>query len=201
VIFERFHVPGLSQYSYIVGQGGDVAVIPGAYNIGAGPNLSTWAAWVLPYDRPILLIGDVHTDIDAARRSLIRVGLDTTVGSLRGGTSAWLESGRPQAHVPQISVLDLQQSLREGNINLLDVRSPAEWQTGHILSAVPIPGGTLPRRLRAVPTSGPLHVICGSGYRSSVAISVLLRAGYTEVTNVAGGMNAWRKQHLPESAT
>jgi hydroxyacylglutathione hydrolase len=83
------------------------AHIPGSFNIGAGPNLSMWAAWVLPYDRPILLIGDANTDMDAARRSLIRVGLDTAVGSLRGSIGAWLESGGDQGHVPQVSVHEL----------------------------------------------------------------------------------------------
>jgi hydroxyacylglutathione hydrolase len=91
------------------------AHIPGSINIGAGPNLSMWAAWVLPYDQPILLVGDANTDMETARRSLIRVGLDTVVGSLRGGISAWLESGRDQGHVPQISVRELQAVLGGSN--------------------------------------------------------------------------------------
>lgn len=61
------------------------AHIPGSISIGAGPNLSSWAAWVLLYGKPILLVGDVSTDLEEARRAFIRIGLDTVVGSLRGG--------------------------------------------------------------------------------------------------------------------
>src|SRR5262249_31015010 len=57
--------------------------IPGSYNIGAGPSLSTWVAWVLPPDRPILLVGDEQTDLDRAHRSLLRVGMDRVAGSLQ----------------------------------------------------------------------------------------------------------------------
>jgi len=146
------------------------AHIPGSINIGAGPNLSMWAAWVLPYDRPILLIGDANTDMEAARRALIRVGLDTAIGSLRGGISAWLESGKKQGHVPQISVQELRAILGESSkVTLLDVRSPSEWRGGHIDGAVHISGDDLPKHVAGVPADKPLYVICGSRYRSSIA--------------------------------
>lgn len=174
------------------------AHIPGSINIGAGPNLSMWAAWVLPYDRPILLIGDTNTDMEAARRSLIRVGLDTAIGSLRGGISAWLESGREQSHVPQVSVHELNAILvNSSKITLLDVRSPGEWKSGHIDGAIHVPGGDLPKHVADLPTGKPLYVICGSGYRSSVAVSVLAHSGCAQLTNVDGGMNAWKNQKLP----
>jgi len=174
------------------------AHIPGSINIGAGPNLSMWAAWVLSYDQPILLVGDANTDMEAARRSLIRVGLDTVVGSLRGGISVWLESGRDQGHVPQISVRELQAVLGgSSKATLLDVRSPGEWKIGHIESAIHIPGGDLREHIKDVPADKALYVICGSGYRSSVAASVLAHSGRRQLTNVDGGMSAWKNQNLP----
>ena len=124
------------------------AHIPGSINIGAGNNLSMWAAWVLPYDQPILLVGDANTDLDAARRSLVRVGLDSVVGSLRGGIAAWLESGREQAHVPQVSVRELQTAMATPSaITVLDVRNPGEWKSGHIEGAIHISGGDLPKQI------------------------------------------------------
>ena len=174
------------------------AHIPGSINIGVGPNLSVWAPWVLPYDRPILLIGDATTDMETARRALIRVGLDNAVGSLRGGIIAWLESGRDQGHVPQASVQELHEVLEQpGRPLLLDVRSPGEWKTGHIDGAVHISGGDLPKHLTDLPADKPLYVICGSGYRSSIAVSILARSGRTKPTNVDGGMSAWKNQHFP----
>ena len=174
------------------------AHIPGSINIGVGPNLSVWAPWVLPYDQPILLIGDANTDMEMARRSLIRVGLDTAVGSLRGGISAWLESGRDQGHVPQVSVRELHAILGEpSKVALIDVRSPGEWKSGHIDGAMHISGGDLPKHVADVPACKPLYVICGSGYRSSIAVSILAHSGRTRLTNVDGGMSAWKNQNLP----
>jgi hydroxyacylglutathione hydrolase len=173
------------------------AHIPLAFNIGAGQNLSMWAAWVVPYDHPILLVGDEHTDIEQARRSLFRVGFDQIQGFLRGGISAWIEAGYEQAHTPQLSVCELHRKLQSATAYVLDVRSPKEWEAGHIERAIHIPGGELPKRLGELPAGAEIHLVCGSGYRSSVAGSVLARAGHATVINVVGGMGAWTRQHLP----
>jgi hydroxyacylglutathione hydrolase len=117
------------------------AHIPRAFNIGAGQNLSLWAGWVIPPDRPILLVGDASVNLGDARRSLIRVGLDDIRGSLRGGMSAWIEAGLEQAHLPQTDVRDLAAKLeRDGEPFVLDVRSPDEWKNGHIRGACISPG-------------------------------------------------------------
>jgi hydroxyacylglutathione hydrolase len=172
------------------------AHIPGSLNIGAGQNLSMWAGWVVPYDRPILLVGEENTDIEQARRSLIRVGFDNIRGYLKSGMSKWIEAGFEQAHLPQQSVRELFQELEEKPF-VLDVRSTSEWKSGHIEGAVHIPGGELPKKIGEIPLNKPVHVICGSGYRSSVASSVLLNAGLKNITNVVGGMGAWNAQDLP----
>jgi hydroxyacylglutathione hydrolase len=173
--------------------------IPNALSIGAGPNLSLWAGWVVPYDRPILLVGDEGTDVEDARRSLIRVGFDDIFGSLKGGMRAWIEAGFEQDHVRQASVRELSLKLPEKPL-VLDVRSRAEWSTGHIAGALHIPAGELPKRLHEAPQNLPVHVICGSGYRSSIATSVLKRGGLNNVINVNGGMGAWHAQQLPTRA-
>lgn len=174
------------------------AHIPGSISIGLGQNLSMWAAWVLPYDVPILLIGDANTDIEEAQRSLVRIGMDTAVGSLRGGISSWLESGRKQGHIAQASVQELREALSgPDGVIVLDARSPDEWKSGHIAGAIHIPGGDLPKQISEVPGDKPLYVICGSGYRSSIATSILARSGRTQITNVDGGMTAWNNQKLP----
>ncbi len=173
------------------------AHIPGSINIGAGQNLSMWAGWVIPPDRPLLLVGDKGMDMEEARRSLIRVGLDDIRGFLKGGMTAWIEAGLEQAHVPQISVKEL--AAHQGANHqafVLDVRSPGEWKSGHIAGATHIPGGQLPKHTSEVPQTE-VNVICGSGYRSSIASSVLKRAGWKNIVNVVGGMTAWHAQHLP----
>lgn len=176
------------------------AHIPGAFHIGGGPNLAMWAAWVVPYDCPILLAGGDGVDMGEARRALVRVGLDDVRGHLEGGMQAWIEAGHELAHVPQISVRELAERIARGNGSrpfVLDVRSDAEWKAGHIEGAVHIHAGDLPGRAGDVPRGAAVHVICGSGYRSSIAASVLRRAGAGQVVNVVGGMGAWNEQRLP----
>ncbi len=178
------------------------AHLPGSFNIGAGPQLSMWAAWVVPYDQPILLVGDEHTDMEDARRSLVRVGLDNISGALKGGIKSWIEAGLEQDHIPQISVRELSQRLASGeSLFILDVRSEKEWEQAHINRSINIPGGSLPKRLAEVPRDRQIHVICGSGYRSSIATSVLRRGDFGSVVNVVGGMGAWKTQHLPTSSS
>ncbi|HYG99535.1 MAG TPA: rhodanese-like domain-containing protein [Terriglobales bacterium] len=172
------------------------AHIPGAFNIGSGPLLSVWAAWVVPYDTPILLVGDNSTDYDEARRALLRVGFDDTVGWLHGGMAAWIAAGYELSHVLQVSVGDMHDLLMRG-AHLIDVRTDGEWNDGHAPGAKHIFGGYLPKRVESIPDDRPVFTVCGGGYRSSLATSILKRSGRRQVANVSGGMRAWKERGLP----
>lgn len=173
--------------------------VPGAYGIGAGTDLSTWAAWVVPYDRPLLLIPPGGGDVESSIRALVRVGLDDVRGWLRGGMEAWMHAGYPVAELPQVSATELYERLRDGRaIEVVDVRTDEEWRAGHIAGARHVMGGTLPERTDAVPGGDrTVAVVCGGGYRSTVAASVLERAGRRNLVNVSGGMSAWKRAGLP----
>lgn len=173
--------------------------IPGAFGIGAGQNLSTWASWVVPYDTPILLVDDDASAIEQATRALVRVGLDRVDGHLSGGMRAWREAGYPESQTPQLSPAELQARLQRGErFRIVDVRTDGEWQAGHIGGATHIMGGFLPERAAELGGVGEsIAIICGAGYRSTVAASVLERAGIGPVYNITGGMNAWRSAGLP----
>jgi hydroxyacylglutathione hydrolase len=171
------------------------AHVPGAINIGTGPSLSMWAAWVVPYDRPIYLVGEDATDIAEATRSLIRVGLDDVQAYMKGGFRSWIEAGFPQAHLPQISVDELHG--KGDSVLVLDVRGDGEWQSGHIAGAQHLMAGYLPEKIECVPRDRTVHIICGTGYRSSIASSLLMNRGICNVVNVVGGMTAWTRRRLP----
>ncbi|MGH7571846.1 MAG: MBL fold metallo-hydrolase [Gemmatimonadota bacterium] len=179
--------------------------VPGAFGIGVQGSLSTWAAWVVPYDTPILLIAPegsfaaVSDAVERASRALIRVGLDDVRGHLAGGFPAWRQAGLPVAETPQIGPRELHERLVSGHgPTVLDVRSDGEWRGGHIEGAIHVMGGLLQDRLVEVPNGDrPVAVVCGSGYRSTVATSVLERSGFRHVINVTGGMNGWRQAGLP----
>jgi hydroxyacylglutathione hydrolase len=172
--------------------------IPGAFGIGAGKNLSTWASWVVPYDTPILLVDADDSRIEEAVRSLVRVGLDQVEGYLKGGMSAWSAAGLPETHTPQLTPSELHRRLRTGErLRVIDVRTDSEWQDGHIPGAHHVMGGFLADRASEWKTGDPVAVVCGAGYRATVAASVLERAGVKPVFNVTGGMTAWRNAGLP----
>jgi hydroxyacylglutathione hydrolase len=112
---------------------------------------------------------------------------------------AWTAAGYPVARTPQITALELARRLEEGDdLRVLDVRGNDEFAAGHIGAARHIMAGYLPERLDQVPNGDTeVAIVCRSGYRSSVAASVLERAGFRGVMNVSGGMNAWRSAGLP----
>jgi hydroxyacylglutathione hydrolase len=91
-------------------------------------------------------------------------------------------------------VWDLNKQIQsEPDLVVLDVRQPQEWSAGHIEGAMFITGAELPSRLDDVPGDRPIAVVCGSGYRSSVASSLLANKGFTRTANVLGGMTAWKR--------
>ena len=176
------------------------AHIPGSFNIPFGPHLATWAGWVLPYERPILAVVDDPQEMIEIARCLLRVGFDRIEGYLEGGVDAWEARGYEFAGLRAVSVHELARQLRTGeNPFVLDVRTEQEWQRGHIEGAHHIHGGLLEDRLGEVPEDRPVAVVCGSGYRASIAASFLKRAGHEEVSNVIGGMTAWANAGLPLS--
>jgi hydroxyacylglutathione hydrolase len=174
------------------------AHVPGSINIPLGGSFATWAGWVLPADQPLTLVADDPDDVPEAVRHLIRVGLDHIDGYLAGGIGAWEMAGYELAQLEPTSVQTLKDQLKGPTPPLvLDVRTDVEWQAGHIDGAMHIHGGELKDRLDELPKDRPIAVVCGSGYRGSIAASLLRREGHAPVMNVLGGMTAWQSAHLP----
>jgi hydroxyacylglutathione hydrolase len=172
--------------------------IPGAFGVGMAGSQSTWAAWVVPYETPLLIVCDHPADADATRRALVRVGLDDVRGYLEGGMSTWIENGLPVAHTRQISPHELAAELPRGRVAVVDVRSDEEWSDGHVAGARHLMAGTLADHATSLPRDGvTLALMCGTGYRSTVAASVLERTGFTNLVNLTGGMAAWQHAGLP----
>ncbi|GAC1583350.1 MAG: MBL fold hydrolase [Candidatus Dormibacteria bacterium] len=169
--------------------------IPGALNVGLGSSFSTWAGTVLPENADILLVLDRPDDLWEATWQLLRIGYSAPVGWLAGGMMAWRTSGSEIDLLPTTSVHGLRRRLEHDPLPVLDVRQPSEWVSGHIAGATFITGAELPARMADVPV-GEVAVVCGSGYRSSAASSLLRRAGHS-VLNVSGGMTAWGNAGYP----
>jgi hydroxyacylglutathione hydrolase len=173
--------------------------IPGSFGIGCGSLLPVWAAWVVPYDTPILLVANEASEAKEAARSLIRVGLDEIAGCLDGGIAAWTKAGLPLEQTGSATPDEIHKRLRRGeDVHVLDVRTDAEWNSGHIEGAMHLFGGEIENNLDRLPNkNATIAVTCGGGYRSTVAVSVLRRHGFRNLINIAGGMRAWKKDGLP----
>jgi hydroxyacylglutathione hydrolase len=167
--------------------------VPGAVNVGLGSSFATWAGTVLPEDADTILILDSAAGLWEATWHLLRIGYPAPKGWLAGGMMAWRTTGRDIDQLEQITVHQLLDRVDGGDVDVLDVRQPAEWADGHIDGATFITGAELPRRLDDVPSSDrPLVVVCGSGYRSSVSASFIAHERPNRaIINVLGGMGAW----------
>jgi hydroxyacylglutathione hydrolase len=173
------------------------AHIKGAHSIWL-EGLPVFAGWVLPYDRPILLVLEDHSHLDRAVRYLIRVGYDHIIGYLKDGTEGWYNTGFPTESLPLLSVHQLKDKIDRGEeLLVLDTRGQDEWESGHIKGAFHIYVGHLEQRLAEVPRDKPVAVICNVGHRAGLGASILLRAGYQEVYNVLGSVKAWVAAGFP----
>ena len=171
--------------------------ISGALNVGLGPSFATWAGTVVPPDADVVCVLDSPDDLWELTWQLLRIGYASPRGWLAGGMRAWASSARDVAVVPETTARALHERLQGGDrVHVVDVRQPAEWAGGHIDGATFATGAELPDRLGELP-DGPIVVVCGSGYRSAVMGSWLRAGGRNDVTNVAGGMSAWRSAGLP----
>ena len=126
---------------------------------------------------------------------LLAVGLVVIVGAV-----ALQNHNAAAASLPsEISVAQAAQK-RDQGVFILDVREPSEWTQVHIPGATLIPLGQLPNRLNEVPNDREVVVVCHSGNRSATGRDILLKANFSKVTSMAGGMTQWQTQGLPTAA-
>lgn len=166
--------------------------VPGSYHIDLRGNFGTFAGWIIPPDKDILLVSDNPEQAQEATVWLRRVGLDRTIGYLKGGMTQWTQAGLAIAHVSQISVDELHQMATGGKARtLVDVRSPGEYSGYHIQNAINIPVHDLRIRHQELDRKSDVVITCSTGMRSSMGASLLKMNGFTNVFSVAGGMTGY----------
>ncbi len=103
-----------------------------------------------------------------------------------------------KADSSELTPEDIQQRQAAGeDLFILDVREPAEYVEAHIGGSKLLPLGLLTNRMTDLPQDRPIVAVCRSGNRSSIAQSMLKRAGFVNVLNLRGGMLAWTSSGLP----
>jgi hydroxyacylglutathione hydrolase len=131
------------------------------------------------------------TDDEALRLAglLEAVGFRQIRGLVAGGVQSWRDAGHETASIPAVDVPGLAARLRAGDVHLLDVRDDDEWDEGHVDGSTHVPYHQLrngiPEDLRAHDV--PLAVACSIGNRSSIAASLLARAGVDDLVHVVDG--------------
>jgi len=153
--------------------------LEGTVGIELGSLFATYLGWVVPYDAAITLVGDSLDEVVAARRQLVRIGVDELAGAAVGGVDRLAEagSGRLRLHdYPVVDFAGLAGALTSAPGRILDVRRDDEWVTGAIPGALHIPIHDLLDRLDEVPDDR-LYVHCAAGFRAAVGASLLHRVG------------------------
>lgn len=174
--------------------------VPGSVNIALSGQFASWAGAVLGLTAHPVLIGDTDQQIEEARLRMARVGIEALDGYLDGGVGAWKRAGLSVEALPQMSVEQLAESLPSGEVQVLDVRREGEWNAGHIEGANWWPLDNFRISPPEIDRASRVAVHCKSGYRSMIACSLLQRAGFRHVSNVAGGYDAWQARPAPAGA-
>jgi hydroxyacylglutathione hydrolase len=155
--------------------------VTGTVNVEVGNSFITYLAWVLPWGTPVTLVGDSQDEVDEAQRQLVRVGIDRPTAQAIDGITTWGD-GLDHGTYRVATLDDLAAAMRDGEpLTTLDVRRGDERSSGAIARSIHIPLHDLERRMNEVPADAPVWVHCASGYRASIAASLLARAGRTPV--------------------
>jgi hydroxyacylglutathione hydrolase len=167
------------------------AAVPGSLHLPLGKNFVTWASWLIDPEldtRDIVLVAHDLLEATRLRDALLRVGIDRVKGYVLSLIGLPLEPQQP------IGVREAQTKLKE--VFVLDVRTQAEFEAGHIDGATHIHAGRLLNNLERIPKDHPVLVHCQSGARSAAAISALRAAGLSNLLELEGGYDTWMKAVL-----
>jgi hydroxyacylglutathione hydrolase len=172
--------------------------IPGSLSVPAGSSFGTWLGWMVDADRPVVLLVDDPGDLDGIARQAVRIGFESIAGYVEGGMRGWRSAGRPVQAGSIVDVDRLAADMASADAPLvIDVRQEAEYAAGHVPGAIHIGAGELPAMLDGLPRDRPIATVCASGYRSSVAASMLRAAGFERVSSITAGVPTWEARGYP----
>ena len=176
-----------------------VAHVPGSMHIALTGQYASWAARILGLDMPLIIAGEDPEHVRESQLRLARVGVENIAGYLADGVAGWIKNGFELDYIPQITAQDFVELRNQepDRIAVLDVREPGEVAGGVIENSLCVPLGKLGSRLAELDREKLLVVHCKGGYRSSIATSILRRAGFRDIANLIGGFDAWKMAGLP----
>nr|WP_237543041.1 MBL fold metallo-hydrolase [Streptomyces sp. SID4919] len=177
--------------------------LAGSLNFEEQGKLATYLAWLIPWGKPVTLLGSTPEQITRAQRELARVGVDRPAAAATGDPRTWVREGETLAAFPRATFADLAAARaadgeHSGNTDedvvVLDVRRDSERAAGYVAGSVHIPVHELRDRIAQVPP-GVVWVHCAGGMRAAIAASLLESAG-RRVVAVDDGFDAAERAGL-----
>jgi hydroxyacylglutathione hydrolase len=167
--------------------------IPGSLAIELDDSFASYVGWIVPFGAPIVLVlpedrPEYEAAVDASTQ-LFRIGYEAVDGFLRGGVTAWIETGRPVRSYPVASIDELATAVKEERAGVLDVRQQTEWDAGHLEGSTHMFVGDVNARLTEIPPDQEMWTVCATGHRAAMAASLLDRAGVPVRLVTPGGVS------------
>jgi hydroxyacylglutathione hydrolase len=173
--------------------------VTGSINVGLGGQFAMWAGSLIPLNSELVIVAETSAQVDEAIVRLARVGIENVRGYLLADVDRWASEGAVVEKIPQLSVSELKDRIAAGNLQVLDVRRPNEYESGHVPGASHSPLSVLEKNISSLDLKADQEtaVICAGGYRSSAAASLMQKHGFTNLINVTGGTTAWVNAGYP----
>lgn len=166
------------------------AHIPGSIFIGVDGSFAPWVgALITDLDQPIIFIADEGREEEVVMR-LSRVGYDNSLGYLKGGVEAWKAAGKEVDSLESITADEFAQRMKAGDLHVVDVRKPGEFQSEHVEDAESKPLDYINQQMDQWNDDDTKYVHCAGGYRSVIAASILKSRGIHDIVDIKGGYGA-----------
>jgi rhodanese-related sulfurtransferase len=172
--------------------------IPGSLFIGLDGTFAPWVgALIEDINQKIILVTPEDREEEAVRR-LARVGYDHSIGYLAGGIKAWKNAGEKLESIEVMSMEDFGKKVLKKDLSIVDVRKPGEYESTHVDGAISIPLDYFPKgNFKELDKENKSYVHCRSGFRSTVASSMLYQNGYRNIVNVIGDVDILKETDVP----
>jgi rhodanese-related sulfurtransferase len=166
--------------------------IAGSIGIEIGDRFAPWVGWLVPFGTPLVLVLDPGQEVTAAAIDLARIGYGV-VGVLRA-VEGWGDRGLTMQSHETATTDRLVEALHEGN-QVIDVRDPAEWDAEHLPGSIHRYVPDLIDHMPDLDRSRPVWVVCATGFRASIAASLLERDGLEPIVVTGGGVSETLARH------
>jgi glyoxylase-like metal-dependent hydrolase (beta-lactamase superfamily II)/rhodanese-related sulfurtransferase len=172
--------------------------VPGSIFIGLNGSFAPWVGAMIPdINQKIILITPEGREEETVMR-LARVGYDHAVGYLSGGFESWKKAGKDVAVIESIDIPTFKKTYEsKPDITILDVRKPNEWSTSHLVTAQNFPLDFINQHMSDINPRETYFLHCRSGYRSTIAASILKARGFHHIVDVIGAYEDMKVEEMP----